>query len=731
MATQAFVPQEAAAYSRRRIRQPGYGRHVGDGIEARCFSPERPAPAPSASYLARLRAAAASPISTGLVLFACYLLIAIVLTWPIASRLNSGITSAIDPVTSVWRLGWAQHQLLHDPVHLLSGNIFYPYANTYVFDGMELGVAILTLPLALVALPPLAIYNCGILLSLALSALAMYLLAKRFGATPFAAFIAGAIYAFAPMHLDRIGHIAFLSTAWFPLILLFMDRILVAPKLRDALILAACLVMQALSTQYYAIFLAFFVPLFLLVMLIRRPEVRRRVAWGHLALAGLLALAIVAPFALVYYHVQLAYDVDRTYGQVTYYSATIANFFTADETNRLWGHLTARLRAYGTYTFERNMFPGVIALALAGIGFWQGRKRAWEQFLGALVIVSAALSFGPELRLTPASKSLLLRHLPYDIFYWHVPGFDSMRVPARFGTLFLLGLAGLAATGVTALSRWIGAHPLPRPRRVTQSQLPLRIAGVAVLLGLGAECANGPLHLLSLENSATMPPVYRWLASQPDARIIELPLLIPDHAREQQINAREQYFSLFHQHPTINGTANVLPKGYKALVLEMQNFPSPRSIALLQGLGITHVVIHFDQYSGADGAAIARRLQSSWDGLSLAQPFPDTSVYRLDLSTSFPSLNAAIPPGASIMLSRADPQGTGAYMGMLGYVLRDHPLYAQLRVDFGETYRGAPVAGAHYAYAILYKEEDPATLGFPTALVWQDGVARAYQNLSP
>jgi hypothetical protein len=664
----------------------------------------------------------------GALLFALYLVIAILLTWPLASHLTNGITSAIDPVTSVWRLGWAQHQLRHDPLHLLSGNIFYPYPNSYVFDGMELGIAILTFPLALVALPPLAIYNCGILLSLALSGLAMYFLARHWGALPFAAFLAGAICAFAPMHLDRIGHIAFLSTAWFPLILLFVDRVMTAPRLADTLALTACLVMQALSTQYYAIYLVFFVPLYLIVMLIRRPEARRRIVWFHLAGAGSVALLLVAPFALVYHHVQTLYDVDRTYGQVTYYSATLANFITADGMNRLWGHLTAPVRASGTYTFERNMFPGLIALVLAAIGLWSGRRRAWEQFLGLLTLMGAVMAVGPELRLAPASKSLLLRHLPYDVFYWHVPGFDSMRAPGRFGVLYLLGIAGLAATGATALFRWLRSRSFPRPN--VQHALALA-ASAAILVGTGAEYANAPLHLLPLESGGAVPPVYRWLAAQPDSRLIELPLLIPDHAREQQINAREQYFSLVHQHPVVNGAANVIPKGYKALVLEMQHFPSQRSIALLQGLGVTDVVIHFDQYDSADSAAIAQRLDSTWDGLSRAASFDAVSVYHLDPSPSYDRLKAAIPPGASVTLSRADPLGTGAYMAMLGYVLRDHPVYAPLRVDFGEIYRGQPDAGQHYAYAVLFREEDPTILGFPTAVVWQDSVVRVYQNLSP
>ncbi len=668
-------------------------------------------------------------IGGAILIFGLYAIIAILLTWPLAAQVNRGVTSTIDPVSSIWRLGWAQHQLLHHPLHLFDGNIFYPYQRTYLFDGLELGIAILTLPLALVGLPPLVIYNLGLLFSLAFSGLAMFLLARRFDAVPIAAFIAGSIYAFAPMQIDRIGHIAFLSSAWFPLILLFLHRQITLPRPRDTVALALFLIMSALSTQYYAIYLAFLVPLFLGVMVLRSNEARRRIVWMHLLAAGGIALAVVAPVAIAYRQIQVQYGVDRSYGQVTYYSATLATFITADGRNQVWGYLAGSLRAYGTYTFERTMFPGLIALALALVGLWAGRRRVWEQFLAALTIMAAVLAVGPELRLTPASKVPLVRHLPYDLLYWHLPGFDSMRVPGRFGVLFVLGIAGLAATGATTLLRRFASRDASR---LTHTRARVMIVSSLMLVGIAVEYANAPLAIVPLESGARIPAEYRWLATQPDARVIELPLLIPDHTREQQFAAREQYFSLYHQHPIVNGNANVLPKGYKALVLDMQRFPSLRTITDVQGLGITDVVVHFDEFDGTQRADMERRLAERWEGLSLAASFGETRIYRLAPSPLLVQLRAAIPTGASITLSREDPLGTGAYMAMLGYLLRDHPIYAHLGVAFGTVYRGAPVSGQHYDAAILYRDEDATALGMSGAqLIWQDSVARVYLSPAP
>ncbi|MCA1669788.1 MAG: hypothetical protein LC793_20825 [Thermomicrobia bacterium] len=88
-----------------------------------------------------------------------------------------------------------------------------------------------------------------------------------------------------------------------------------------------------------------------------------------------------------------------------------------------------------------------------------------------------------------------------------------------------------------------------------------------------------------------------------------------------------------------------------------------------------------------------------------------------------------IAPHASVRLSANDPMGTGAYMGMLGYLLRDHPLYARTRVDFGQDYVSSPSRDARYDYAILYTNEDPARIGFAAAeIIWQASIVSVYHR---
>lgn len=655
-----------------------------------------------------------------------YAILSVAATWPLAAHLGDGVFSAVDPVDSIWRVGWGQERLLHAPWKLFDGNTFYPYARSYLFDELLLGQALLTLPARLLTDNPVAIYNLAILITLVLSGLGAYALARHLGCGVAGAFLAGAVYACAPLHLAHLGHLGVLSGQYFPLIVLLLDRLFNAPRPRDAVLLALALAMQALSSQYYAFYLLFVVGGFVGLRLVQLG-VRRRFpslkTWAALAAAGGLALAAVAPFFLGYRLVQGDYTVERTIAQNAYYSANVASFFTADWRNWLWGDATAPLRAFGTYTFERNMFPGAVALALALVGALVSWRRWLGQYLILLALGSAILALGPHLYLTADPKSVVFEYLPYRWLYYKLPGFDSMRVPARIGMLYLLSVSALAGIGLGWLLGRVARLRLPR---VNARWVTVAAAALIILL-CAAEGLNRPYQPARIESGAAVPQAYRWLAAQPDGVVAHLPLLIPDHDRELQLNNRFQYFSLYHRHPILNGSANVVPKGYKALFYEFRGGPTPRALAILQGLGVSYLVVSYDELDPRTVKQTRDVLNMPGGPTSVAADFGNDVVYRLAPTDHFQQLRAIIPPQASVYLSREDP--TGAYGGLLGRVLQENPFYTRVRVEFGREYQGSPDPAMRYDYAILYRQEDPAAVGFGDAtVVWEDEVVRVYER---
>lgn len=611
-----------------------------------------------------------------------YAALAALFTWPLVARLGDAVVSPIDSVDSTWRLGHAQERLLRAPWRLFDADVFHPYPSSYLFDELIIGVALVTLPLRLVTANPVAIYNVAVLLTFVLSALAMYALARHLRCPPVAAFAAGLIYAVA-------------------------------------------LALQALSSQYYALYLTLVVGGFVALRLVQDGARRRlpgRATWAGLLAAGGAAAGAVLPFILGYLAVRRDHDFARSIASNLRYSASIASFFTAGEWNLVWGVPTAPLRDLGQYSPERDLLVGATALLLALIGAATARHRPPAQYLLALGGGSALLALGPVLYGTSDPASGLGGPLPYHYLYHHLPLFDAMRVPARLGILYALSVAGLAGLGLTRLLGHLAVKRAPRTPDATRRPVGLRARGalrwgvVAVVVGgIILESANRPRPLTTLEGNAALPPVYRWLAAQPATVIVELPF---DTKRDQR-NNRVQYFSLFHDHALLNGSADIVPTGYRSLAEELYRGPTPRALAILQGLGVTHIVAHDDQ-----------RLDGTPDLTPKVADFGGTAIYRLVGTDRYVRLRAAIPREATVYLAQDAAQET--YIGMLGWILRENPLYARIPTSFGQRITGPPQPGARYGYAVLHRRDDPAAVGFAGAeLIWEDEVARVYRNVGP
>ena len=507
-----------------------------------------------------------------------YAALAVLFTWPLAAHLDSGLVSPLDPLDSVWRVAQGQRQLLHDPLHLFDANIFYPYARSYLFDELLLGAALLTLPLHLFTGNPILIYNLAILGTFVLSALGMHALARHLGCGTAGAIVAGVSYAFAPFHLDHLPHLGLLSGQYFPLIILLLDRAFAAPRWREAIALGLLLALQALSAQYYALYLIFVVGGFVALRLIQGAGRRQFPAWrvwARLLAAGVLAAILVLPVAVAYRSVQGEFSFERSLDENVLYSANLASFVTTDERNRLWGEPTAPLREAGRYSPERNAFPGLLVLALALVGAIVAWRRWLGQYLILLGLGAAVLALGPVLQLTGDPASRIWTRMPYGFLYFHLPGFDSMRVPARFNILYGLAVAALAGIGLHWLltrvaSWWAGRDDAP----VGRSRQLLSL-GLAVLLiaGVAVESINRPYPLTTVPTGAAIPSVYQWLAAQPGAVAAELPLLISKDRGAELLNNRYQYYAFYHQRPVVNGAGNVAPKGYQALYYEFPRRP--------------------------------------------------------------------------------------------------------------------------------------------------------------
>jgi len=195
---------------------------------------------------------------------------------------------------------------------------------------------------------------------------------------------------------------------------------------------------------------------------------------------------------------------------------------------------------------------------------------------------------------------------PYRCLYENLPGFNGLRVPARFAILVVLALAVLAAFGVVRLTRAIR-------RAWGDAAVSSALAGIILLESFAAPI---PLGHMPTE----VPAVYRWLADQVgEGAVVELPFPDPPDAYWE---ARRLYYSTVHWRPLVNGYSGYFPPEYWEQAARLRAFPAPEAVALLRALGVRYVLLH-----PAPDRAWWERAMTALDtlpaGLAVAARFPD------------------------------------------------------------------------------------------------------------
>jgi hypothetical protein len=227
--------------------------------------------------------------------------------------------------------------------------------------------------------------------------------------------------------------------------------------------------------------------------------------------------------------------------------------------------------------------------------FW--RERGF--FLGGLV-AAMWLSLG----LTPQALGRPIELVsPYAVLYEYVPGFDGVRVPARFAMIAVLMLSVLGGFGAAALRHWRWQAALLTVLAgaflAESLVLPFTVNGASPPPGYNAPESR-------LYRPARGPNIYLEVARQaPDGVLAELPIGEPD------FDLRAMYYSIVHWRPLLNGYSGFHPPHYPPLALALSDIPRHTDVALaaLGGAGATHVIVHEGAYLGGQGPDTTAALQ--------------------------------------------------------------------------------------------------------------------------
>ena len=563
-----------------------------------------------------------------------YLVIAVLWALPMTARPTERVPDLGDPLHLAWTMAWDAHALVHQPLRLYDANAFHPYPRSLTFADHLLPEAVMVAPIFWATGNALLASNAAVVLALALSATAMFLLVRHITASPAASFVAGLVYAFNSLTLHELPRVHVLNVQWWPLALLCLARFRVEGRRRDALLAAGALALEGLSGTYYLVYTAMLTPLWLLAIGLGRPRPAAS-AMRRLLLA--LAVATVVGAALLWpYGAQfraMGFEKGWTGG------ADLLAYLEPAPRNLLWPALDA-----DPGRAELPHFVGMLTLVLATLGlarFLSGHAGRGARPVLACALVAAAIGLAFSLGPIVHVGGRRIGPGPYDLLYRLAPPLRGMAGPERFGVLVPLGLAVLVGIAVAAL-----LARLPRRARVGVT------AALSILVPL--EHWSVPRAAAEVPAGADVPPVYRWLARDQRTPMVELPLY-PQRARKEW--AAYLYFSTYHWRPIPVGRTSFYPPAHEFLVRMLEGFPDDGSMAAMDRLGIDTVVVHPRVWADPQRAARVQAVDAH-PRLRLVEAFagaPDPRFTALGLGEERVYRLTGAPPALPPPCAPADP----------------------------------------------------------------------------
>ena len=637
-----------------------------------------------------------------------YTALSLILTWPLVRGIGSDVPGDLgDSLLNMWILAWgAEHvpRLLTGSISwtgFWNGNIFHPEPLALALSEHLFAQTLQILPVYWLTGNIILCYNLLFISTFALSAFGTYLLVRDLTGDRRAAFLAGLIYGFLPYRVASVPHLQVLSSQWMPFALWGLNRFITRfpdpgspiPAIRWLAVAVGALVMQNWSCGYYLLYFAPFVPLFVLHRMWTGGTLREPRLWLSLVVAAASTLALTIPLLLPYRQAQELFGIERPFGEVVRFSASVWSYLTASENVRLYGRM---LRFHSgpegeTFLGFAPWFLGVAGLIVVILSATpmvprssrmdtDRRFRVLKWVLG-IVAVTQLLAFmhvvlfggfdvtvlGVEIRArTPmrmlmqcvAAVGLLLAISPrlrdraallvrspvilclgltllaiwlslgpmpnvgdsrasgygvYGVLYDYVPGFNGVRVPARYAMIAGLFLAILAGYGARRLCTLHSAL-------CTTAAALILLEGAAVPMEINRtwnqDQAMPPARVMPYTQS---PPVYARVHSlPPDSVISEFPY--GDGAWE----IRYVYYAAAHRRRITNGYSGAFPPRYKERAARLQRVHLNPDAAWqsLRDAGTTHVVIHRNAFANSANADMVE----SWlkaRGATEVERFPD------------------------------------------------------------------------------------------------------------
>ena len=304
-----------------------------------------------------------------------------------------------------WFLAWPAYALAHGLNPLYSTALFHPTGVNLLSNTAVVGIGVVLAPVTWL-FGPVATLNVALLLSPALSALAMFVLLRRWTSWAPAAFIGGLLYGFSPFILISLtdAHLMLAMAPIPPLIVACLDEALI--RQRRTSVVTGVVLGLLVAAQFFIgsevlvltmIIAGIGIALLVLYGLWHRQVLRRRVRHAAVALVSAAVTAAVLLAYPVWFALagpaHLAGPIWGPHSAISYGGTNLRDYALPSAPSSLVLSLAHRFGGYQAPTLSGQYFGlGLLAVLLIGLVVWRRDRRLW--LFAALGLLSVPLSFG-------------------------------------------------------------------------------------------------------------------------------------------------------------------------------------------------------------------------------------------------------------------------------------------------------------------------------------------------
>jgi hypothetical protein len=339
-----------------------------------------------------------------------YTLLSVLLWWNIWSTHPTSTTTCGCGDTSLftWFLAWPAYAFSHGLNPLYSTALFHPTGTNLLSNTAEVGIGVVLAPVTWL-FGAVATLNVALTLSPALSALAMFILLRRWVAWEPAAFLGGLLYGFSPFVIIALtdSHLMLGMAPVPPLIVACLDELFVRQRRRP--VVAGAVFGVLVAVQFFigseilvltAIAGVIGVILVVAANARHRDVLRQRVRHAVVGLAtagGAAAVLLAYPvwFALAG-PAHLAGPIWGPDTLISYGGTNVKDYVLPTAPSASFTALGHRFGGYQGATLSGQYLGiGLLAVLVVGLILWRRDKKLW--LFGVVGVISVFLSFGLQM----------------------------------------------------------------------------------------------------------------------------------------------------------------------------------------------------------------------------------------------------------------------------------------------------------------------------------------------